>query len=111
MFQGLAADGAKAAGWSLYKACYVDRESPLYGVGMWAFVHDEFLFEGPEETAHEWCNYAVDVMIRDMSRYTPGVTIKAEPALMRRWSKKAEPAYIDGRLVPWEDVATKGGTK
>ena len=104
MFQGLAADGAKAAGWSLYKEMYLDGASWLYGVRVWAFVHDEYLFEGPEATAHLWAPLAAEVMIRDMRRYTPDVTIGAEPALMRRWSKKAEAAYVDGVLVPWEDV-------
>ena len=53
-FQGLAADGAKSAMWSLTKAMYSDYASPLYGVRCWAFIHDEFLFEGPEENCHLW---------------------------------------------------------
>lgn len=101
MFQGLAADGAKAAGWMLYKEM-TDPESPLFGVGVWAFVHDEYLFEGPEETAHIWAPYAAKVMVEGMKRYVPDVLIEAEPALMRRWSKKAKTVYENGRLVVWE---------
>jgi DNA polymerase-1 len=101
-FQGLAADGAKFAAWLLFKAMYVDTESVLYGVRSWAFVHDEFLFEGPEETAHLWAPEASRIMVEAMRKYTPDVKIEAEPALMRRWYKDAEAVYIEGRLVPWE---------
>lgn len=102
VFQGLAADGAKAAGWALYKEM-INPASPLYGVGVWAFVHDEYLFEGPEGTAHVWAPYAADIMVKAMKKYVPDVRIAAEPALMRRWSKKADTAYRDGKLIPWED--------
>ena len=31
--------------------------------------------------------------------------IRAEPALMRRWTKNAEPVFDrDGNLIPWEDA-------
>ena len=101
-FQGLAADGAKAAMWELYKACYIDHTSPLYGVRMWAFIHDEFLFEGPEETAHIWAPVASDLMVKAMKKYCPDVAIGAEPALMYRWLKDAEPVYDNtGKLIPW----------
>jgi len=33
----------------------------------------------------------------------PDVPIKASPALMRRWRKKAKPVYRNGVLIPWED--------
>jgi DNA polymerase I-like protein with 3'-5' exonuclease and polymerase domains len=101
-FQGLAADGAKAAMWALYKACYIDTTSPLYGVRMWAFIHDEFLFEGPEETAHLWAPEASRLMVEAMRKYCPDVAIGAEPALMYRWLKDAEPVYNqEGKLIPW----------
>jgi DNA polymerase I-like protein with 3'-5' exonuclease and polymerase domains len=111
-FQGLAADGAKAAMWALYKACYLG-ELPEYlegqpchllGVRMWAFIHDEFLFEGDEDTAHLWAPQASAIMVGEMRKYTPDVAQAAPPALMRRWLKKAEPVYNDsGDLVPWEE--------
>ena len=105
-FQGLAVDGAKAAMWELYKACYLDETSPLFGVRMWAFIHDEFLFEGPEETAHLWAPEAARIMQEAMNRYIPDVHSGCEPALMRRWSKKAKTVYNeDGDLVPWEKAA------
>ena len=101
LFQGLAADGAKAAMWDLTKQMYIDKSSPLYGVRCWAFIHDEFLFEGPEDTAHVWAPHASKVMVEAMKRFTPDVKIEAEPALMTRWFKSAEAKYDDGKLVPW----------
>ena len=111
-FQGLAADGAKAAMWALYKACYLgelpdfmkDEVCHLTGVRMWAFIHDEFLFEGDEDTAHLWAPQAERIMVWAMNKYTPKVPNKAPPALMKRWLKGAEPVYnADGDLVPWEE--------
>ena len=102
-FQGLASDGAKAAMWSLTKAMYSEPNSPLYGVRCWAFIHDEFILEGPEETSHLWAPAASDIMVEEMRKYTPDIPIKAEPALMRRWYKDAEPIYNqEGKLLIWE---------
>lgn len=108
-FQGLAADGAKAAMWALYKACYlgdlpdyIDGPCYLTGVRMWAFIHDEFLFEGGESTAHLWAPQASLIMVEEMRKYTPAVQQAAPPALMRRWLKDAEPVYDGaGHLIPW----------
>lgn len=110
-FQGLAADGAKAAMWALYKACYLgelpdfmkDEVCHLTGVRMWTFIHDEFLFEGDETTAHLWAPQASRIMVWAMNKYTPDVPNKAPPALMRRWLKGADSVYNNnGDLVPWE---------
>lgn len=111
-FQGLAADGAKAAMWALYKACYLG-ELPdymegetchLHGVRMWAFIHDEFIFEGDDGTAHLWAPQASRIMVEEMRKYTPDVKQAAPPALMLRWEKEAAPTYNDnGDLVPWEE--------
>jgi len=102
-FQGLAADGGKAALWALTKEMYVNQESPLYGVRAWGYVHDEVLFEGPEETAHLWAPLASKIMVEQMRKYLPNVRVEAEPALMRRWYKDAAPVFDeDGKLIPWE---------
>jgi hypothetical protein len=35
----------------------------------------------------------------------PDMRMTAEPCLMRRWSKAAEPAFdAEGKLIPWEDA-------
>ena len=68
-----------------------------------AFIHDEFLVEVPEHTAHE-CALAVQQIMEDAGRkWCPDVPVRAEPALMRRWSKGAEPKWSNGRLIAWED--------
>lgn len=102
-FQGLASEGCKSAMWHLTKAMYSDTSSPLYGVRCWVFIHDEFIFEGPEDNAHLWAPAASAIMIKEMQKYTPDIPIKAEPALMRRWYKDAEPVYgEEGELLIWE---------
>jgi hypothetical protein len=102
MFQGLAADAAQSAGWLIAKACYVDGGSPLLGSRVIDFVHDEFLLSVPEATAHECALELGRLMELGAAPWMPDVPPKAEPLLMRRWSKKAKPVYENGRLVPWE---------
>lgn len=107
-FQSLAADAAKAAGYELARASYTGRDSAgkrypaLHGSFIDNFVHDEFLFEFPEERAHEAAFEATEIMVRVAAEWMPAVPPKVEPALMRRWSKDAESVYENGRLIPWE---------
>lgn len=125
MFQGLAADGAKRAlkgltremylrGDALAWACpesVVERirakfgsrlESPLFGSRLGIFAHDETLVEMDESVAHDAAHRQAEVMVDEMKTVVRRVAVKAEPALMRRWYKAAEPVYVDGKLVPWE---------
>lgn len=109
-FQGLAADGAKAAMWALFKACYTDPSSPLFGCRVWNFIHDEFLLLGPEGTSHLWAPEASRIMVEQMRVYTPSVRQAAPPALMRAWHKDAEPIYnADGELLVWVPTDTLPG--
>lgn len=107
-FQGLAADAAKAAGYDLARAMYTGRDSrgvryhALEGCFNVDFVHDEFIFEAPEDRAHEACVEAKEIMERVAAEWIPHVPPKVEPALMRRLTKEAGPKYANGRLVPWE---------
>lgn len=78
--------------------------SPLWGYRSWLSIHDEVLLEGPEATAHEAATRLSWLMEAALAACTPDARTEAEPALMRRWSKDAEPAYAGGRLVPYEDV-------
>lgn len=67
------------------------------------FVHDAIFSEMPEHKAHLAGPRKAEVMIREMRRWVPDVTVAAEPALMRYWDKRAEPAYdAAGKLVVWE---------
>jgi DNA polymerase-1 len=104
-FQGLAADMAKDAAFNLAAGTYLGA-GDLAGSRVVAFIHDEFLVEVPERTAHEAAK-AVQLVMEEAGRaWCPDVPVRAEPALMRAWSKAAEPVYDgEGRLVPWEDRA------
>ena len=100
LFQGLAADAAKAAGWALLEAC---EAGSLKGWSMWNFVHDEFLLEGPEDDAARAALEVQRIMQEAAQEWMPDVPVRASAALMRRWTKAAEPVYRDGQLIPWED--------
>jgi len=105
-FQGLAADLAKKACYDIAKACYVKGVNPiLYGSRSVVFVHDEIIMEHPEETAHERAFEQARIMVEAGKPYCPDVPLKAEPALMRYWTKDATETYRDGRLVPWGEGA------
>lgn len=105
-FQGLAADGAKAALVKMTEEMYLDSSSPLYGSRLMVFAHDETIVEMPEEKAHEAAHRQAEVMVTEMRRFVPDVKVKAEPALMRHWSKSVTTKYdANGRLIPWEDAA------
>lgn len=101
-FQGLTADGAKAAVVELTRRMYLDTSSALYGSRLVVFAHDETILEIPEARAHEAAHEQARVMVDEMRKFVRRVKVKAEPALMRYWYKEAQPVYVDGKLVPWE---------
>lgn len=104
LFQGLAADAMKAAGFLIAKACYAEPESPLYGWRICNSVHDEFVLEGPDdERAHDAAMELSRLMKVGAEPFLPDVPAEVETMLCRRWSKAAKPLYDrDGRLVPWD---------
>ena len=101
------AEGAKFAVWMVTRACFdpSQNEPLLYGRSFpTAFIHDEILAEVPIETAHESSNRIGEIMCEAFQVVTPDVKMKANPVLMRRWDKAAEPVFGDnGKLIPWED--------
>jgi uncharacterized protein YodC (DUF2158 family) len=108
-FQGLASEGAKRAVVKLTKEMYLDQSSPLFGSRLTVFAHDESIIDIPELSVrhvHDAAQRQAKVMVEQMKTVVPDVAIKAEPALMRYWYKKAEPVFnSDGLLVPWEPKA------
>lgn len=100
-FQGLAADGGKAALFEVSYECYADESSALYGSRPVAFIHDEILAEVPLDRAHEACERLSVLMVAHMLKYVPTVPVTVSPTLMLRWSKDAKPVYVNKRLVPW----------
>lgn len=88
MFQGLAADGFKYAGWLVSKACNVDEASPLFGGAPVLAIHDELVVEVRAEHAEEAKACVEALMIRGMSRFCPDVTIRVEGQILSdRWRK------------------------
>jgi len=105
-FQGLAADGFKAAFVEVCYEMYCAPESPLYGCRPVAPIHDEILSEMPEDRYEECVRRKDEIMKAEMSKYMPTVPMETSPAVMRRWYKDAEAVYdASGRLVPWEPKA------
>lgn len=100
-FQGLASDVVKEAFINLAnETIFKQGCSTIINLP----IHDEFIFELKRETAHEEAYRLSRIMIESAKKYLPDVKIiKAEPALMNRWEKEAEPTFDkDGRLIPWE---------
>lgn len=101
-FQHLVAHAGKRALWRVHHESYADPRSPLYGFRPVLFVHDEIIGEAREDVAHEQGERLAAIMVEALAELCPDVPVSAEPALMRRWYKGAEPVWADGRLVPWE---------
>lgn len=127
-FQALAADGAKDALWHVAKECYLPITpgcegceelsedggehvcvgqplGPLFGSRPCVFVHDEIITEIPYDPARpEPTAAAADrqaQIMRDvMSSWLPDVPVTCKPVLAKRWYKGAEPAFVNGVLVP-----------
>jgi DNA polymerase I-like protein with 3'-5' exonuclease and polymerase domains len=115
LFQGLGSDATKNAGWLITKACYLDRESPLYGCRIVNYVHDEFILECDEERAHAGAMALRNLMIDGAVPFLPDVPpTVTKPMVARCWSKKVRQVWKHGgdkqkdyldTLVPWEYVA------
>jgi len=100
-FQGLTADGAKAALWAVSKECYTMRGSPLYGSRVVIFLHDELILEVPVARASIAAKRMQEVMCAEMQRWLPDVPVTATAVLMRRWTKGTKPVHDKaGNLVP-----------
>ena len=108
-FQGLGADGAKAAMFEVARRCYVkEAGSVLYGARPNGFIHDEILAEVFIELAHEQAIEMAEVMEDACNVFLPDVPVKCLPTLCKRWTKGAEPVYDrSGRLQPY-DLARDG---
>lgn len=109
LFQGPAARAAKRAGCLIAEACYLDEASPLYDSRMVVFAHDEFIGEAAIDVAPEAAEELSRVMCAGAAEYFPDVPVKAEPCVMRVWSKDAKTLRDDnGRLVAWPLDETEG---
>lgn len=109
-FQGLGADGAKAALWEVTRRCYDPAMgSILYGCRPVNFVHDQIIAEVPEEYAHECAVEIGRVMVEACNRYLPDVPVSCSPCLSSRWCKDAEAVFdATGRMVAWDRARDAG---
>ena len=97
-FQGLASDCTKTAMWNIYKS----------GYPMCNMIHDETITLIPfDPLTTQRATHIQELMVNSMQLLTPDVKVKAEPALMFRWAKSAEPYFFRGQLLPWEIVPKK----
>lgn len=103
--QSPAAEGFKCAVFNLVRATRDwTQGSILYGrAKVVNEIHDETITHIFDESKAHDCAMAIkEIMEESMRLVIRDVKVKAEPALMRRWDKKAEPVYVDNILVPWE---------
>lgn len=101
--QGLGADAAKEALWLICRECYVGDDALSTGY-LVNFVHDEYLWEGPEEHAAEAAEQMKAIMEEACTRWTPDAPMRnVKPTISRVWSKEAEQVFDEeGVLQPWE---------
>jgi len=104
-FQGLAADGAKAALWKICDEQWTGH-GPLLGTRLVNFVHDEFLVECREEDCDAVALALSEVAAREFNQYVPDCPTTCDLVVMRHWSKKAKAVHdADGRLIPWPQAS------
>lgn len=61
------------------------------------------LHGAPDNAFCRRCGKLGEVMVHSMQRYVTDVPVKAEPLIMARIYKNAEPVYdANGKLIPWE---------
>jgi len=112
-FQSLAAIGAKRAVVAMTGEMYDEKhDSALLGSRLCIFAHDETIIDIPEHgvDADDVADHVdaaarrqAAVMVEQMKTVVPDVAIKAEPALMRYWSKDAKEKQDEkGRYIPWD---------
>jgi hypothetical protein len=100
------AEGALYGVWDTVRACFDPSWlGTLYGKA-WpiCFIHDEIVGEVLDNAeAHDIVYSIADLMVNAMRLITPDVRAAAQPVLMRRWSKDAEPMFDSNKkLIPWE---------
>lgn len=83
VFQGLAADGAKLALWSLWRS----------GYRIVNFIHDQVLVEIPTSdpvTQRDHARRVRQIMVEAMKAVVPDLRVEVEVSLADRWSKDAK---------------------
>jgi hypothetical protein len=107
--QAPSAEGALNALYEVQQLIWTAEESALmYGCYPINFIHDEILWECPDDANIDARIEIVDkIMVEQMELITPDVKARTESCVMRRWYKEAEAVYVDGKIVPWEPEKTE----
>jgi DNA polymerase I-like protein with 3'-5' exonuclease and polymerase domains len=93
-FQGLAADGAKLALWTLWR-----REKRIFN-----FVHDEIKVREDSDLAPE-VEELCEIMVESMMQVVSDVQIRVDAACCKIWNKKAKLTIENGKVIPWVEPA------
>jgi len=109
--QSPAAEGFGIAQFNLWREMIdPSMDSPLYGCGIVAPVHDQVLVEVPYDVpaARKQAARVRQVLEESMSLVAPDVKIKAEPGLCMAYSKLFDPIYNEkGQLEVWSPPSYK----
>lgn len=102
-FQGRAGDMMKLAICRMSEEMYTKKSSDLYGARLIIPIHDEAFGEVRAEQASAAAKRLSKIMVETMIEVCPDMAsaAEAEPALMFRWDKNAEPVWDGDTLVPW----------
>lgn len=97
IFQGLAADGAKLAMWTLWRA----------GYRIVNFIHDEFLIEVPASSNLAQHTAIVErLMIEGMKEVIRDMDVRVESVVTSYWLKAAKSVWdAGGKVTPWQEAA------
>jgi hypothetical protein len=101
--QSPAAEGALGGVIEIMKECTIGELAGYVFPSL--FIHDEVLFEIVNDSLLTSRVEKIQrIMERNMEKITPNVKSRTEPALMRRWDKRASECRDDkGNLIPWEE--------
>lgn len=104
-FQVGCAVGALDATNEVTRRCFTVPDSALYGARPVNFVHDELILEIKDDPAiyQPAAKEFEKVMSEEFNKVVTDFPTVAEPVLMTRWSKSAEPCFDSkGGLIPWQ---------
>jgi len=99
--QSPSAEGATLGVQKVMKACTVGELAGYVFPSL--FIHDEIVGDiFYDDRTTERIQLMEAMMKESMEVVTPDVRASTEACLMRRWDKRAEPVFEDGKLIPWE---------
>jgi len=101
--QTFSAEGALEALYRVHEAVWLAEPGDLlYGVIPISFIHDEIVWESPNDELLGWRARAIEkIMIDAMEELTPDVKAGAESAAMYRWNKFAKSLWEGDVLKIW----------